>query len=116
MEYLTGDQHDDLRILLDSPFTPEQQIKEISDLLTKEQIKQLAEDAGMYCGEWVEFDKNDKSTWPDDKQPIIFQNKTRPFPKACTFSYRDQIHWDDGFGFGETEVKHWACLPKPKEN
>jgi plasmid maintenance system antidote protein VapI len=65
-----------------------------SEQLTKDQVKQLAEQHGVTCNEWIKLDKEDESTWPEigehyvDQRMNVYKQRTEFNPEVCYFT-----HW-----------------------
>ena len=78
------------------------------NLLTLPQIKHLAEQHNADVIEWVEFDAEDESTWPDETKVLLAINNESEQSTICVFSRNLAVN------FGEHYSK-WAYLPQPKE-
>jgi hypothetical protein len=81
------------------------------DSLTKDQIKQLAEQSGMSCLEWVEYDWKNRGSHPHPSRPVLVSDG------FCTrIMYFDPLggdFFDEDTDEVWDKVTHWAYIPTP---
>jgi hypothetical protein len=89
-------------------------LENLLNLLSPEQIKQLAESKDMYCGQWIKFDKDNVNSWPEDETKVL---ALCPWGDVEMFNYGE----DDGipefsnFDYDLDDVTHYTPLPTFKE-
>ena len=95
----------------------------LNSLLTLPQTKQLAEQHNAIVVQWLEFDVNDKSTWPVEdlsRNGHNLYNKIRnEFSYWCLNQDSKKVYFDikrNVWKNGKnkiTNVTHWVYLPQP---
>lgn len=102
-------------------------IRSFKALLTKDQVKQLAEQHGMSCVEWHRFDAKDESTYPEMRDTYNSYTGADTKVSAVVQTNRDvgvyvkNIGWRTVGWEGDKnnrllqEVTYWAEMPKPVE-
>ena len=78
--------------------------------------------------EWINFDKNDKSTWPEVEKAVLVYEQYSPLPFIGYWT--DDLKWAVDMQFinvggahfeiydmvEQTYVTHWQPLPEPPTN